>query len=69
MESMQVLESKLRDYIEKNDKLFNDYSALMKEVQTLRQSVTKLESEKEEIKKQINGVIEKVEMYLNNVDI
>ncbi|NIQ16786.1 MAG: hypothetical protein GTO02_21090 [Candidatus Dadabacteria bacterium] len=69
MESMQVLESKLRDYIEKNDKLFNDYSVLMKEVQTLRQNVTKLESEKEEIKKQINNVIEKVELYLNNVEM
>ncbi|NIP31971.1 MAG: hypothetical protein GTN59_15965 [Candidatus Dadabacteria bacterium] len=66
---MQVLESKLRDYIEKNDKLFNDYSVLMKEVQTLRQNVTKLESEKEEIKKQINNVIEKVELYLNNVEM
>lgn len=69
MESMQILESKLKEYIDKNDKLFNDYSNLMKEVKTLRQSVTKLESEKEEIKKQINGVIERVEKYLNNVDI
>lgn len=66
---MQILESKLKEYIDKNDKLFNDYSNLMKEVKTLRQSVTKLESEKEEIKKQINGVIERVEKYLNNVDI
>ena len=68
MESLEFFESKLKDYIERNDKLFNDYNELMKEVQALRQNVSKLESEKEDIKKQINGVIEKVELYLNNVD-
>ena len=68
MESLEFFESKLKDYIERNDKLFNDYNELMKQVQALRQNVSKLESEKEDIKKQINNVIEKVELYLNNVD-
>lgn len=63
---MEILESKLRDYISKNDKLFNDYNELLKEVDVLKKDVAKLEMEKEDIKKTIEGVIGKVEMYLNN---
>ncbi len=66
MGSMEILENKLRDYISKNDKLFNDYEELLKEVNVLKESVTKLEMEKEDIKKTIEGVIGKVELYLNN---
>lgn len=66
MGSMEILESKLRDYISKNDKLFNDYNELLKEVDVLKKDVAKLEMEKEDIKKTIEGVIGKVEMYLNN---
>lgn len=63
---MEILESKLRDYISKNDKLFNDYNELLKEVNVLKENVSKLEMEKEDIKKTIEGVIGKVELYLNN---
>lgn len=66
MGSMEILESKLRDYISKNDKLFNDYNELLKEVNVLKENVSKLEMEKEDIKKTIEGVIGKVELYLNN---
>lgn len=65
---MEILESKLRDYISKNDKLFNDYNELLKEVDVLKKDVAKLEMEKEDIKKTIEGVIGKVEMYLNNAN-
>lgn len=66
MSSMEILESKLRDYISKNDRLFNDYNKLLQEVEDLKQSVIRLESEKEDIKKSIEGVITKVELYLDN---
>lgn len=66
MNSMEILESKLRDYISKNDKLFNDYNKLLKEVEDLKETVSRLETEKEDIKKSIEGVITKVELYLDN---
>ncbi|MGH7884415.1 MAG: hypothetical protein ACRENO_01825 [Thermodesulfobacteriota bacterium] len=66
MGSIEILESKLRVFISKTDKLFNDYGELLKEVKVLKENVTKLELEKEDIKKTIEGVINKVEQYLNN---
>lgn len=66
MNSMEILESKLRDYISKNEQLFNDYNKLLKEVEDLKETVSRLETEKEDIKKSIEGVITKVELYLDN---
>ncbi len=63
---MDVLESKLKDYIVKNNKFIEDYEELRSEVISLKDKMNSIEDERYNLKKKIETIIEKVEIYLRN---
>ncbi len=65
METMDILEGKIKEALSRKTKLEADHKNLLDEVTKLRESVSKLEREKDDIKEKLNNVIEKVEVYLS----
>ena len=66
MKSMDLLESKLKDYIVKNNKFIEDYEELRSEVISLRDKMNSIEDERYNLRKKIETIIDKVEIYLRN---
>lgn len=65
METMDILEGKIKEALSRKTKLEVEHKNLMEEVVSLRESVKKLEKERDEIKQKLDRVIEKVEIYLS----
>lgn len=65
METMDILEGKIKEALSRKTKLEVEHKNLMEEVSKLRESIKKLESERDDIKSKLDGVIEKVEIYLS----
>jgi phage shock protein A len=65
METMDILEGKIKEALSRKTKLEVEHKNLMEEVVNLRESVKKLEGERDEIKQKLDRVIEKVEIYLS----
>lgn len=61
---MDILEGKIKEALSRKTKLEVEHKNLMEEVSKLRESIKKLESERDDIKTKLDGVIEKVEIYL-----
>jgi FtsZ-binding cell division protein ZapB len=65
METMDILEGKIKEALSRKTKLEIEHKNLMEEVTKLRESVKKLEMERDDIKQKLDRVIEKVEIYLS----
>ena len=65
METMDILEGKIKEALSRKIKLEIEHKNLMEEVTKLRESVKKLEMERDDIKQKLDRVIEKVEIYLS----
>ncbi len=65
METMDILEGKIKEALSRKTKLEADHKNLLDEVTKLRESVSKLERERDDIKEKLNNVIEKVEVCLS----
>ena len=63
---MDVLESKLRDFIDKNNKIIDNYEELKSEVGSLRDKMKGIEEERYNLRQKVETIIEKVEVYLRN---
>ena len=63
---MDVLESKLKDYIDKNNKIIDNYEELKSEVLSLRDKMKQIEDERFNLRQKVDTIIEKVEIYLRN---
>ena len=63
---MDVLESKLKDFIDKNNKIIDNYEELKSEVISLRDKMKGIEEERYNLRQKIETIIEKVEIYLRN---
>jgi len=65
METMDILENKIKETLSKKTKLEVEHKNLSEEILKLRESVEKLEREKDDIKHKLDRVIEKVQIYLS----
>ena len=65
METMDILEGKIKEALSKKTKLEVEHKNLMEEVSKLRDSIKKLEKERDDMKNRLDSVIEKVEIYLS----
>lgn len=65
METMDILEGKIKEALSKKTKLEVEHKNLMEEVSKLKDSITKLEKERDDMKSRLDSVIEKVEIYLS----
>lgn len=65
METMDILEGKIKEALSIKTKIEAEHRDLSDEVLKLRESVEKLEKERDGIKHKLEKVIEKVEIYLS----
>ena len=65
METMDILEDKIREALSRKAKLEAEHKNLSDEVLKLRESVEKLEQERNDMRLKLDKVIEKVEIYLS----
>jgi phage shock protein A len=65
METMDILEGKIKEALSRKTKLEVEHKNLMEEVSKLRDSIKKLENERDDMKTKLDSVIEKVEIYLS----
>ncbi len=65
METMDILEGKIKEALSRKTKLEVEHKNLMEEVSKLRDSIKKLEKERDDMKTKLDSVIEKVEIYLS----
>jgi len=65
METMDILEGKIKEALSRKTKLEAEHKNLSEEVLKLRESIEKLERERDDMKHKLDRVIEKVEIYLS----
>ena len=65
METMDILEDKIKETLSRKTKLEAEHRNLSDEVLKLRESIDKLEKERDDMKLKLDKVIEKVEIYLS----
>lgn len=65
MKTMDILEGKIKEALSIKTKIEAEHRNLSDEVLKLRESVEKLEKERDGIKHKLEKVIEKVEIYLS----
>ena len=65
METMDILEDKIKEALSRKAKLEAEHKSLSDELLKLRESVEKLEQERDDMRLKLDRVIEKVEIYLS----
>ncbi len=65
METIDILESKIKEALSKKASLETEHQILMEEVVVLRESLRRLEAERQEVKSKVDQIIEKIELYLS----
>ena len=65
METMDILEDKIKEALSIKTKLESEHKNLSEEVLKLRESIERLERERNDMKHKLDRVIEKVEIYLS----
>ena len=65
METIDILENKIKEALSKKASLETEHQILMGEVVVLRESLRRLEAERQEVKSKVDQIIEKIELYLS----
>ncbi|MGH7799804.1 MAG: hypothetical protein ACREOW_04130 [Thermodesulfobacteriota bacterium] len=65
METIDILESRIRETLSRKARLEEEGRNLVDEVMVLHKNIRRLETEKEEIKAKLEVIIEKIELYLS----
>lgn len=65
METIDILESKVRIALARKAKLEAERRELLEELERLRGAIRLLESEKQEVKVRLDQIINKIELYLS----
>jgi translation initiation factor 2B subunit (eIF-2B alpha/beta/delta family) len=65
METIDILENKIKEALSKKASLEAERRILMEEVTALRESIRRLEAERREVKSKLDQIIEKIELYLS----
>jgi len=69
MKTIDILETKIKEALEMKTKLEEKQKHLVEEIEQLRNSVNKLEMDRERTKQTIDMIIEKVELYLKRAEV
>lgn len=69
MKTIDILETKIKEALEMKTKLEERQKHLVEEIEQLRNSVNKLEMDRERTKQTIDMIIEKVELYLKRAEV
>ncbi len=69
MESLEILERKIREYVDKNARTAEEHNRLLEEIKVLRETVASLEAEKERFGTRVNTMIRTIEQHLGEESV
>ncbi len=64
MESLEILERKIREFVDKNARTAEEHNRLLEEIKVLRENVASLEAEKERLGTRVDNMIRIIEQHL-----
>ncbi|HZX14300.1 MAG TPA: hypothetical protein VFF49_07865 [Thermodesulfobacteriota bacterium] len=65
METIDILESRIKETLSRKARLEEERRNLVDEVMVLHENIRRLETEKEEIKAKLEAITKKIELYLS----
>jgi len=69
MESLEILERKIREYVDKNARMAEQHNELLEEIKVLRENVASLEAEKERLGTRVDNMIRIIEQHLGKESV
>ena len=69
MESLEILERKIREFVDKNARTAEEHNRLLEEIKVLRGNVASLEAEKEHLRTRIDNMIRIIEQHLGEESV
>lgn len=64
MESLEILERKIREFVDRNARVAEEHNRLLEEIKALRENVASLEAEKERLGTRVDNMIRIIEQHL-----
>ena len=64
MKSLEILERKIREFVDKNARAAEEHNRLLEEIKVLRENVASLEAEKESLGTRVDNMIRIIEQHL-----
>lgn len=64
MESLEILERKIREFVDKNAKAAEEHNRLLEEIKVLRENAASIEAEKERLRTRVDNMIRIIEQHL-----
>ncbi len=69
MESLEILERKIREYVDRNARTAEEHNRLLEEIKVLRENVVSLEAEKERLRTRVDNMIRIIEQHLGEESV
>ena len=69
MESLEILERKIREYVDKNARTAEEHKKLLEETKVLRENVASLEAERERLSARVDNMIRIIEQHLGEESV
>ena len=69
MESLEILERKIREIVDKNARTAEEHTRLLEEIKVLRENVASLEAEKERLRTRVDNMIRAIEQHLGEESV
>ncbi len=69
MESLEILERKIRGFADKSAKVAEKHDGLLEEIKVLRENVASLEAEKERLRTRVDNMIQTIEQHLGEESV
>ena len=69
MESLEILERKIREYVDKNARTAEEHNRLLEEIKVLRGNIASLEAEKERLGTRVDNMIRIIEQHLGEESV
>ncbi len=69
MESLEILERKIREFVDKNAKAAEEHNRLLEEIKVLRENAASIEAEKERLRTRVDNMIRIIEQHLGEESV
>ena len=69
MESLEILERKIREYVDRNARTAEEHNRLLEEIKVLRENVASLEAEKQRLRTRVDNMIQIIEQHLGEESV
>ncbi len=69
MESLEILERKIREFVDKNARIAEEHNRLLEEIKVLRENAISLEAEREHLRTRVDNMIRIIEQHLGEEQV